>query len=129
MPRASATPIFPAAPCPCGRTAPKLAGLLGRIGDAVKVKGMFVRGGEVAAVLARFPEVRRFQAVVTRDQHQDHLEYAVELASPADAGEALAARLADALREAVKVRGEVRFVASGTLADGAKRVDDRRVWK
>ncbi|HYS81284.1 MAG TPA: AMP-binding protein [Anaeromyxobacteraceae bacterium] len=121
--------LAPAAPCPCGRTAPKLAGLIGRIGDAVKVKGMFVRGGELAAVLAKFPEVKRFQAVVTREHHQDHLEYAVELASPASADDALAARLADALREAVKVRGEVRFVAAGTLAEGAKRVDDRRVWK
>lgn len=121
--------LAPDAPCPCGRTAPKLAGLMGRIGDAVKVKGMFVRGGEIAAVLQRFPEVKRFQAVVTREQHQDHLAYDLELAGPAGDEVGLAARLADALREAVKVRGEVRFVPPGSIAEGAKRVDDRRVWR
>jgi phenylacetate-CoA ligase len=31
-------------PCACGRTTPKLGGILGRVGDAVKVKGIFVRG-------------------------------------------------------------------------------------
>ena len=34
---------------------PKLAGLLGRVGDAVKVKGMFVRGAQMEAVAKRFP--------------------------------------------------------------------------
>ncbi len=45
--------LAPPARCPCGRTAPKLAGLLGRVGDAVKVKGMFVRGAQVEAVAKR----------------------------------------------------------------------------
>ncbi len=119
----------PEAACACGRTAPKIAGLLGRIGDAVKVKGMFVRGGEIAGVLKRYPAVARFQAVVTRDHHQDHLAYDVELAAGEAAAPQLAEDLVQALREAVKVRGEVRFVAPGTIAEGAKRVDDRRVWK
>ncbi len=114
--------------CRCGRTAPKLAGLLGRVGDGVKVKGMFVRGGQIAEVMKRFPEVARFQAVVTREDHQDRLEYRVELATPA-ADPAVAGRLADALREEVKVRGEVRLVAAGSIAEGAKRIEDRRVWK
>jgi phenylacetate-CoA ligase len=110
------------APCPCGRTAPKLAGLLGRVGDAVKVKGMFIRGAEIDKALKAFPGIARFQAVVTRDQHQDHLEYVLELAAGAAVDVAL---VAAALREAVKVRGEVRV---GAVAENAKRIDDRRVW-
>ena len=121
--------LAPELPCGCSRTAPKLTGLLGRIGDAVKVKGMFVRGAEIAAVMQRFPEVRRFQAVVTREKHQDQLAYDVELSSPAGDAAALAARLADALRDAVKVRGEVRVVPAGTIPENARRLDDRRVWK
>ena len=113
--------------CACGRTAPKLAGLLGRVGDAVKVKGMFVRGGQMEAVLKRFPEAGRFRAVVTREQHQDQLVYEVEVDSPGQQG--LPEALADALREELKVRGEVRLLARGTLPEGAKKVDDRRVWK
>jgi phenylacetate-CoA ligase len=118
----------PEAPCPCGRTTPKLAGLLGRVGDAVKVKGMFVRGAQVEAVAKRFAEVTRVQAVVTREAHQDRLEVIAEVADPA-AGEGLAGRLAEALREEIKVRAEVRVVGSGTIPAGAKRIEDRRVWK
>jgi phenylacetate-CoA ligase len=109
--------------CACGRTAPKLAGLMGRVGDAVKVKGMFIRGAEIDKALKAFPGIARFQAVVTREQHQDHLEYVLDLQPGAAVDVAL---VADALREAVKVRGEVR---TGPVAENAKRIDDRRVWK
>jgi len=119
--------IAPGGPCPCGRTAPKLAGLLGRVGDGVKVKGMFVRGGQVEAVLKRFPEAGRFRAVVTRDQHLDQLTYEVEVDRPGDP--ALAAALAEALREELKVRGEVTLLGRGTLPEGGKKLDDRRVWR
>ena len=119
----------PEVPCPCSRTAPRMTGLLGRIGDAVKVKGMFVRGADIAAVMQRFPEVKRFQAVVTREQHQDELAYAVELRAPANDEAALSARLSHSLREAVKIRGEVRFVLPGIIPEDAKRLDDRRVWE
>jgi phenylacetate-CoA ligase len=111
------------APCPCGRTAPRLKGILGRVGDAIKVKGMFVRGSQMEEVVKRFPAVARFQAVVTRAEHHDHLEYVVELLP----GAALdPAQLAEALRETIKVRGEVHV---GAVAPGAPRIDDRRVWK
>jgi phenylacetate-CoA ligase len=94
----------------------------------VKVKGMFVRGAQVEAVAKRFAEVTRVQAVVTREAHQDRLEVIAEVADPA-AGEGLAGRLAEALREEIKVRAEVRVVGSGTIPAGAKRIEDRRVWK
>jgi len=115
-----------AAPCPCGRTAPKLRGLLGRVGDAIKVKGMFVRGSQMEEVIKRFPAVARFQAVVTREEHQDHLLYLVE---PQPGATVDAAALAEALREMVKVRGEVRIAEAGAIPLGAPRIDDRRVWK
>ncbi len=117
-----------AATCSCGRTAPKLSGLLGRVGHAVKVKGMFIRGAQIDAVMKTFPEVARYQAVVTRDQHQDRLSYSVELADAASS-EHLAERLTEALKDQVKVRGEVAIVAAGTIGQGAKKIDDRRVWK
>jgi phenylacetate-CoA ligase len=111
--------------CACGRTTPKVAGLLGRVGDAVKVKGMFVRASQMEKVLKGFAEVTRFRAVVTRDQHVDRLEYEVEASG--DAG--LAARLAEALQAEIKVRGEVKLLAPGSLPADAKKLDDRRVWK
>jgi phenylacetate-CoA ligase len=114
--------------CACGRTTAKLAGLLGRVGDAVKVRGMFVRGAQLDAVAKRFPEVGRVQGVVTREAHQDRLEVIAEVATPGAGGD-LAARLVDALRDELKVRAEVRLVEAGTLPAAAKRIDDRRVWR
>jgi phenylacetate-CoA ligase len=119
--------LAPEARCACGRVAPKLAGLLGRVGDAVKVKGMFVRGGQVEAVLKRFPETGRFRVVVTRAQHLDQLRFEIESDRPGDA--ALATTLAEALREELKVRGEVTLLGRGALPEGSKKMDDRRVWK
>jgi len=90
---------------------------------------MFIRGAQIDAAMRGFPEVARWQAVVEREGHQDQLIYLVEMAAPVPDEAAFRARLADALRESAKVRGEVRLVAAGTLSPAAKRIDDRRVWK
>ncbi len=92
----------------------------------MKVKGMFVRGGQIEAVLKRFPEAGRFRALVTREQHVDHLAIEVEVRASPDG---LAEAVAEALTAEIKVRGEVRLLAPGALPEGAKKVDDRRVWK
>jgi phenylacetate-CoA ligase len=115
-------------PCPCGRTTPKLLGFLGRTGDAVKVRGLFVRGSQIDAALKPFAEVRRWQAVVTREEHHDRLRFLVEVDDPAGHGD-LAGRLAEALRAALTVRGDVELVGAGAIPEGAKKVDDRREWK
>jgi phenylacetate-CoA ligase len=121
--------LAPDTPCPCGRTAPKLTGLLGRVGDAVKVKGLFVRGSQMEEVFKKYSAVARFQAVITREQHQDRLTFQVELKESVQDAKAWTAAVAESLREALKVRGEVEVVPPGTLPAGAKRISDRRVWK
>ena len=120
--------LAPEATCPCGRTARKLTGLLGRVGDAVKVKGMFIRGSQMDEVFKKFSQVTRFQAVITRDQHHDHLSYLVEVSEPIG-DTAWIAGLEEALREALKVRGDARIVPPGTIAAGAKKIADQRVWR
>jgi len=58
--------------CPCGRTAGRLGGIAGRVGDAVKVRGMFVAPSQLAQVKERFPGLM-FQAMVTREEYRDIL--------------------------------------------------------
>lgn len=41
--------------CPCGRTAPALDGVVGRVGDAVKIRGLFVHPAEADHVILGFP--------------------------------------------------------------------------
>jgi phenylacetate-CoA ligase len=112
--------------CPCGRTAPRLARILGRVGDAVKVRGLFLHPHELDRALARHPEVVRYQATVTRGvDHQDVLTVVVEVQS-GDAGD-LAGRLAQSIRAVTRFRADVTTVAPGHFAaDGRKIVDGRR---
>jgi len=108
--------------CTCGRSTPRLVGFLGRVGEGVKVRGMFVHPRQLAAALDGFT-VHRYQGAVTHDGRDDTLTLSVE------AGDAQLdpSVLAAALREATKVRVEVAIVARGTLAeDCAPLIDARR---
>ena len=120
--------FLPDAACACGRTAPRLQGLLGRVGDAVKVKGLFVRGSQIEAALKPFPAAAKFQAVITRADQTDLLTVSVELQPDAAGDAALPVKITEAIHEAIKVRAEVKLVPAGTLPAGFKRLDDRRVW-
>ena len=111
------------APCPCGRPGPRLAGFLGRVGEGVKVKGMFVHPRELAAALGSDPAVARYQAVVTAEGARDVFTVRVEGAAGRVVNpSALAARI----REAVKIRPVVEVVGAGTIPEGARPLVDAR---
>jgi phenylacetate-CoA ligase len=109
-------------PCACGRTTPRLTGILGRVGDGVKVRGLFVHPSQARAVFAQFPQVQRWRLVVTREEHRDWLVAEVEATADVSGLEA-------ALREGIKVRTTVRVVPTGTIPADAPPIEDRRDWK
>jgi phenylacetate-CoA ligase len=115
------------APCPCGRTSPRMLGWRGRTDEVTKVRGMFVHPRQADEIAARFPAAARWQVVVTREGHQDGLAFHVELA-PGVSAEPITTGMADAIREVMKLRGEVLVVPPGTIPAGAKKIDDRRKW-
>jgi phenylacetate-CoA ligase len=115
------------APCPCGRTSPRMLGWRGRVDEVTKVRGMFVYPRQADEIAARFPGVARWQVVVTREGHQDELEFNIELA-PGASAEQVSGGMVDAIREVMKLRGSIRVVASGTIPANAKKIDDRRKW-
>ena len=53
-------------PCPCGRTAYRITGIVGRAGDAVKVRGMFIVAKQAEQAIMGFSQVARYQLVVGR---------------------------------------------------------------
>jgi phenylacetate-CoA ligase len=119
--------VLTEAPCPCGRTSSRMLGWRGRVDEVTKVRGMFVHPRQADEIAARFPTVTRWQVVVTRADHQDRLELHVELAAGAGA-EHVSDGLVEAIRDVMKLRGEVRTVAPGTIPANAKKIDDRRKW-
>ena len=115
------------APCPCGRTSPRMLGWRGRVDEVTKVRGMFVHPRQADEIAARFPAVARWQVVVTRDGHQDGLEFQIELA-PGASAEQVSGSMVEAIRDVMKLRGEIRILAPGTIPANAKKIDDRRRW-
>lgn len=116
-------------PCTCGRTSRRLVALVGRAGEAVKVRGMFVHPNQVRFALGNFPAVARAQAVVTRPEHRDELVFRVELADEDVDREQLTAALGEALRAACRVKADrIEFVEPETIPSGAKVILDQRTW-
>jgi phenylacetate-CoA ligase len=116
-------------PCGCGRTTPRLPKIMGRSGEAVRVRGMFVHPKQADEVIAKFPEIRRYQLVVTRPENRDDMLLKIELADKAADKEKLKNNLDKSFRDTCKVRFDhVEFVAGGSIADGAKQILDERVY-
>jgi phenylacetate-CoA ligase len=112
-------------PCPCGRTAPRMQRIIGRVSDIPRIKGMFVVPRSVQNVLDRYPELGRFQLVVDRPARQDELTIKIALSQPVDQA-ALGRRLTAEIRDAIRITAAVEFVDSNDLAEGVPLVEDRR---
>ena len=116
--------ILPGA-CPTGRTNVRIKGWLGRADQTTKVRGMFVHPGQIADITRRFPEVGRARLVVSGEMANDQMTLKVETRS---ADEQLSARLADAIREVTKLRGQVELVEPGSLPNDGKVIEDARSY-
>ena len=115
-------------PCKCGRISARLMGWQGRVGDAVKVRGLFLHPRQLAELIKHFPEVACWQAVITRQEHKDFLTLRVV---PGDQGasEDLTERIAAAARGAIKLHLVVEVVSSETLPPGSPPIKDTRTWE
>jgi phenylacetate-CoA ligase len=112
--------------CPTGRTNTRIRGWLGRADQTAKVRGMFVHPSQVADVLKRHPEVRRARLVVSGEMANDRMELHAEVDGTP---EGLAARIADALRDITKLRGDVTLCAVGSLPNDGKVIEDARSYR
>ena len=104
--------------------------LVGRLGDAVKVRGMFVHPNQLRFAVGQVPGVARFQAVVTRPENRD--EFALHVATtetPADR-EMLNTTLSTAIQSACRVKVDrVEYVSVEAIGEDAEIILDERVWE
>ncbi len=105
--------------------------LVGRAGEAVKVRGMFVHPNQLRFAAQRFPAIARVQGVVTRpDNVRDEFALKVELADEAADREKLRAEYGEAVKGLCRVSVDrVEFIAKGSLPENARGMVDERKWE
>lgn len=103
--------------------------LVGRLGDAVKVRGMFVHPNQLGFALRQIPGVGRAQAVVTRRENRDQLALRVVQADESADRAVLSQALEAAVQSACRVKvDQIEFLLPGTLAEDAALIVDERSW-
>jgi phenylacetate-CoA ligase len=107
---------------PCGRTNMRIQGWMGRADQTAKVKGVFVRPGQVAEVAKRHPELARVRLAVTREAEQDVMTLLAESVPHAGLADAVAATL----QAVTNLKGRVELVPPGTLPNDGKLIVDER---
>ncbi len=116
-----------AEPCPCGLPTARLVGWLGRVGEAVKVRGMFLHPNQLRGMMARFPEVLRWQVVISRREHKDDLTMRIVTAPGVQFAD-LKDRITRRAREAIKFRLAVEAVPEEALPEDVGPFEDTRSW-
>ena len=117
-------------PCSCGRTSLRITRLLGRVGDAVRTRGMFIHPRQLQPAMTKFPQVAQYQAVVTRPGTRDELTLKIELKTEEGIDKAkLSQEVNKVVSDAVRIKVDrVEFVAKGTIPELHKFIGDERVY-
>ena len=117
-------------PCPCGRTANRLVAIVGRTGDAVKVRGMFIVAKQAEQVVLSFEPISRFQIVVRRRGQRDEMTLKIELKDKAIDREKLADDLNKRFQSLCRVKiDKTEFVEKGTIPEEHQKIVDERTWE
>jgi len=101
----------------------RIRGWMGRADQTTKVRGMFVHPSEVVEIGRRHPELGALRLVVGREGEQDAMTLLAELEGSHDG---LIEAVARTLQAVTKLRGEVKFVARGTLPNDGRTIADER---
>ena len=107
---------------PCGRTNMRIKGWMGRADQTTKIKGMFVRPEQVAALVARHEDIVKARVIATRTGQQDAMKVLIE--TPLQDAAAYEASVQDIL----KLRGEIELVAPNALPKDGIVIDDQRTY-
>jgi phenylacetate-CoA ligase len=107
---------------PCGRTNMRIKGWMGRADQTTKIKGMFVRPEQVAALVAHHAEITKARVIASRAGEQDVMTVQIE-ATGGDA-DAYAQTVVDVL----KLKGTIVIVDPGTLPKDGLVIEDQRSY-
>jgi len=115
--------------CSCGRTSYRLTGISGRVGEAAKVRGMFIAPSQLRLVGSRL-NIPRLQAVVEREGFKDLLTIRVETEIPGAGGAKHEQELKETVKDVCGLKVDrVEFVKKGTISEKDRLIVDQRDWK
>jgi phenylacetate-CoA ligase len=97
---------------------------MGRADQTTKIRGMFVHPEQIDRVVKRHPEITRARLVVDSAGGKDT---AVFLCT-AQGGDLRAEAVADTIQTEIKLRAEVRIVASEEIPNDGKVIEDARSY-
>ncbi len=107
---------------PCGRTNLRIKGWMGRADQTTKIKGMFVRPEQVAALVDKHDEIVKARVVASRDGEMDAMTVQIE----AQGGDEAA--YARSVIEVLKLKGKVEVVAPDALPKDGLVIEDQRTY-
>jgi phenylacetate-CoA ligase len=117
-------------PCPCGRTAYRLTGIVGRAGDAVKVRGMFVVAKQAEQAIKESGQVSRYQLLVGRRQHRDELVLKVALKETGRDTAALGKEIDRKFQDTCRIKiDRIEFVKEADIPEKEQGIKDVRKWE
>jgi len=110
-------------PSPCGRTATRIAGWLGRVDETTRALGRDLSPAHVIELEARHACVSRMQIAIGRDNGRD----TVTLRAEGPRGDAqLLANLKSGLLAVAGVEGDIEIVPPGVLTEKSRLIVDER---
>jgi len=107
---------------PCGRTNMRIKGWMGRADQTTKIKGMFVRPEQVAALVDKHAEIVKARVIATRNGEMDAMTVQIE----AEGGDARA--YANSVADLLKLKGRIEIVAPGALPRDGLVIEDQRKY-
>jgi phenylacetate-CoA ligase len=113
---------------PCGRTNTRIKGWMGRADQTTKVRAMFVHPSQVAEIARRHTAILKARLIITGEMANDQMTLHCEVADPATLSGDIET-IAATIRDITKLRGEVRLVATGTLPNDGKVIEDARSYQ
>jgi len=114
--------------CKCGRTSYRLAGISGRIGDAVKVRGLFIAPSQLKMIQAKYNNIP-LQAIVSRKEHEDILKIIMEKITPEIGSAQWEQGFKNIFKEICTVKvDQMEYVDRGKIKPDEKLIVDQRHW-
>lgn len=107
---------------PCGRTNTRIKGWMGRADQTTKIKGMFVRPEQVAALVSKHAEILKARVIAGREGEMDTMTVQIE----AEGGNA--ETYASSVVDALKLKGKIEVLMPGSLPNDGKVIEDQRTY-